>query len=42
MAPTNAHSHGATNYGRAFTLGVILNTGVVIRMSSRDMKHSDT
>lgn len=30
MAHSHAHSHGSTNYGRAFALGVVLNTGFVI------------
>ena len=30
MAHTHAHSHGPTNHGRAFALGVVLNTGFVI------------
>jgi cobalt-zinc-cadmium efflux system protein len=30
MAHTHAHSHGPANYGRAFALGVVLNTGFVI------------
>jgi hypothetical protein len=30
MAHTHTHSHGPANYGRAFALGVVLNTGFVI------------